>query len=77
MPLFLPLLIIGVLLLGVGVAYLTSRRFVEWVITRDRRGQMWVRVLGRERAIFAMRSYFSLVLIAIGIVALYYSYENY
>jgi hypothetical protein len=77
MPLYLPLLIIGVLLLGVGIGYLASPRFVERVIARDRRGQMWVGILGRERAIFAMRYLFSLFLIAVGIVALYYSWQNY
>jgi hypothetical protein len=75
MPLSLLLLMIGVLLLGVGVGYIASPRFVQWVITRDRRGQMWVRILGRERAIFVVRNYFSLFLIAAGIIALYYSYE--
>jgi hypothetical protein len=77
MPLFFVLLMVGILLLGLGIGYLASPRFVEWVVTKDRTGQMWVRILGRERAVFAMRNYFSLVLIAIGIIALYFSYENY
>jgi hypothetical protein len=40
-------------------------------------GQRWVPIFGRERAIFVMRGYFSLFLIAAGIIALYYSYENF
>ena len=59
------------------MAYITSPRFVEWMVTKDRSGQMWVRLLGRERAIFAIRHVFSVFFMVAGITALYFSYENY
>jgi hypothetical protein len=77
MPFFFFLLIAGGLCLGVGIAYIASPRFVEWTITKDRRGQQWARLLGRERATYAMRHYFSLILIVIGSVSLYFSYVYY
>jgi hypothetical protein len=77
MPLYFLLLMIGVFCLGIGMAYITSPRFVEWMVTKDRSGQMWVRLLGRERAIFAIRHVFSVFFIVVGIIALYFSYENY
>jgi hypothetical protein len=77
MPLYIFELMLGAFCLGIGIAYIVSPRFVEWMLTKDRTGQMWVRRLGRERAIFAMRRVFSVVLIAFGICLLYFSYANY
>jgi hypothetical protein len=73
---FLPL-VLGFFCLAGGIAYLVSPRFVEWTVTNDRRGQQWARLLGRERAIYAMRHIFSLILIGAGMVSLYISYLNY
>ena len=77
MPFSFFLLVVGGLCLAVGIAYLTSPRFVEWTVTKDRRGQQWARLLGRERAAYAMRHYFSVLLIVIGSVSLYFSYVYY
>jgi hypothetical protein len=77
MPLYFLLLMIGVFCLGLGMVYIGNPRFAEWMVTSDRRGQMWARRLGRDRAIFAIRNVFSLFIIAIGILALYFSYQNY
>ena len=71
------MLVVGALCLAIGVAYFVSPRFVEWTVTNDRRGQQWARLLGRERAIYAMRRIFSLILIAVGIIALCASYLSY
>jgi hypothetical protein len=57
--------------------YLANPGFVEWTITNDRRSQQWARLLGRERAIYAMRYVFSLVLIIAGMVSLYVAHLNY
>jgi heme A synthase len=70
-------LMLGIFCLAAGIAYLVSPRFVEWTVTNDRRGQQWARLLGRERAIYAMRHIFSLILIAVGMVSLYVSYLSY
>jgi hypothetical protein len=77
MPLYFVLLMLAVFSLGLGIAYIASPRFVEWMVTKDRRGQMWARTLGKERAVFAIRNIFSLFFIVVGIVLLYFSYENY
>jgi len=77
MPTYFLLLMLGIFCLGLGIAYVASPRFVEWMVTKDRSGQMWVRMLGRERAIFAIRKIFSLFFIVVGIALLYFSYENY
>ncbi len=74
---FLLALTLGVCCLAGGTAYLFSPRFVEWTVTNDRRGQQWARLLGRERAIYAMRHIFSLVLIVLGMISLYVSYLIY
>jgi hypothetical protein len=47
------------------------------MVTKDRTGQKWARMLGQERAIFVIRNIFSLFFIVVGIVLLYFSYENY
>jgi hypothetical protein len=70
-------LILAIFCLTVGIAYLANSKFVEWTITNDRRGQQWARLLGRERASYAMRYIFSLVLIIAGMVSLYVAYLNY
>jgi hypothetical protein len=77
MPMYFLFLMIGVFCLAIGIAYISSPRFVEWMVTKDRSGQMWVRLLGRERAVFAIRRVFSVFFIVVGIVALYFSYANY
>jgi hypothetical protein len=77
MPFYLYMLVMGVVCLASGIAYLASPRFVEWTVTNDRHGQQWARRLGRERAIFAMRYVFSSILIVAGIVSLCVSYLNY
>ena len=59
-------LMLGVLALAVGIGYIVSSRFVEWMLNRDRRGRMWVNLLGRTGATFAIRYIFSLILIATG-----------
>jgi|BogFormECP03_OM1_1039626.scaffolds.fasta_scaffold36732_1 hypothetical protein len=61
-------LMMGVLSLAVGIGYIASPRFVEWMLNNDRRGRMWIALLGRTRATFAIRYIFSLILIAIGAI---------
>jgi hypothetical protein len=64
---------IGVGLAAIGTGYIASPRFVEWMLTKDRRGLMWARLLGHEKATIAVRYGFSLVLIAIGASLVYFS----
>jgi hypothetical protein len=77
MPTYFLLLMLAVFCLGLGIAYISSPRFAVWMVTKDRRGQMWARLLGQERAIFAIRNIFSLFFMVAGIVLLYFSYQNY
>jgi hypothetical protein len=77
MPLYFMLLMLPVFSLGLGIAYIANPRFVERMVTKDRTGQKWARMLGQERAIFVIRNIFSLFFIVVGIVLLYFSYENY
>src|SRR5208282_5679942 len=64
-------LMLGVMALAVGILYMASPRFVEWVLNNDRRGRMWIALLGRTRATVAMRYIFSLILIVIGAFLIY------
>ena len=64
-------LMLGVLGLVVGVGYIASPRFVEWMLNNDRRGRMWIALLGRTRATFAIRYIFNLILIATGAILIY------
>jgi hypothetical protein len=64
-------LMLGVIALAVGILYIASPRFVEWVLNNDRRGRMWIGLLGRTRATVAMRYIFSLILIVIGVFLIY------
>jgi hypothetical protein len=62
---------LGVVSLIVGIGYIASPRFVEWVLNHDRRGRMWIALLGRERATIAIRYIFSAILIVIGVCFIY------
>jgi hypothetical protein len=64
-------LMLGVVCLVVGIGYIVSIRFVEWMLNSDRRGRMWVDLLGRKRATFAIRYIFSLILIVLGAFSIY------
>jgi hypothetical protein len=77
MPLYFLFLMLAAFSLGLGILYISSPRFAVWMVTSDPRGQMWARLLGRERAIFAIRHVFSLFFLAVGIALLYFSYQNY
>jgi hypothetical protein len=64
-------LMLGAVSLAAGIGYMASPRFVEWVLNYDRRGRMWIALLGRARAALAMRYIFSVVLIVIGAFLIY------
>ena len=61
-------LMLGVVCLVSAIGYMASPRFVDWVLTHDRRGRMWAALLGPKRAAVAMRSIFSVILIVLGLV---------
>ena len=63
-------LFIGIGLLAIGIGYIASPRFVEWMLNKDRRGRMWANLLGREKARIAIRYIFSVVLMLIGLVVI-------
>jgi len=41
------------------------------MLNNDRRGRMWIALLGRTRATFAIRYIFNLILIATGAILIY------
>lgn len=64
-------LFMGALCLAVAFGYFFSPRFVEWTLNRDGTGRRWASLLGHERAAFAMRYLFSLILIGCGAFFIY------
>ena len=68
--------ILGVVCIGIGLAYLFSTRFSQWALTRTSRGRMWSRMVGEQRAPLVAKYVFSLVSFAFGAWLVYRAYNG-
>ncbi len=62
---------IGVICIGLGLAYLFSPRFSKWALDSTSQGAMWKRLVGEQRAPLVAKFVFSLVSIAVGAWLIY------
>jgi hypothetical protein len=68
--------IIGVVCVGIGLAYLLSPRFSEWAMAKTSQGRMWSKMVGEANAPTFAKYVFSLVSFAAGAYFIYCAYRG-